>query len=390
MTDKRCAASSGRCRFPLDQSASLLALLLVLASLANCATVRAGIRIKDLAVVEGNRVNRIDGFGVVTGLNGTGGTTPQASQLLANYLDRMGHRLDPAERARLLRGARNNSIAAVHVTAELPVFQRPGTEVDVKVAAVDGAKSLQGGELMPTDLYGVDGKIYARALGPISLGGGFSAGGDAASAQKNHTTVGIVPGGALVEECVHFRMADPTRFNLFLRKHDFSTASRVSQAINARIPGAARALDPATINVWIPNKFRFDPIHYISIIEEIDVIPDSAAAVVINERTGTIVFGHNVRISQVAVTHANLFIATNETPQVSQPLPFSDGETEVVPRTRLDVAEENRPVQLVADTVTIRDLVDALNALGANARDLIPILQQIKAAGGLHAQLIFK
>lgn len=350
----------------------------------------AGVRIKDIADVEGRRANIIEGFGLVSGLDGTGGRTPETAKFLGNYLDRMGNRLDPAARERLERGRANGSVAAVHVSAKLPVFSRPGMTLDVSVAAIDGTSSLQGGKLMTTDLSGPDQKIYARASGWVTLGGGFSASGTAATAQKNHTTAGLVVDGAIIEDYVRFKKADPTNFDLYLRNQDFGTAARVAHAINAKVPGAAVALDPVTINVRVPKQFRYDPIPFISMIEEITVIPDHVAAVVVNERTGTIVIGHNVRISQVAVAHANLFIATNETPVVSQPAPFSRGETEVVPRTQLDVAEEASPVQVLEETVTIRDLVDGLNALGASTRDLMSILTLLKRNGALHAELIFK
>jgi len=356
-----------------------------IAMLAICVNAFGQVRIKDIAKVEGDRVNVIHGVGLVVGLNGTGGRSPATREFLANYLARMGNRLDPASRLQLQRGG---SVSAVHVEARLPVFTPAGNYVDVTVAAIDGAKSLQGGMLISTNLQGPDGKIYGLASGPVSLGGGFAAGGNAATAQKNHTTSGTVEGGALIEDSVRFRKADPTKFDIYLRRRDFSTAARVAKAINVKFPHAAVAVDPATINVLVPKQYQHNPIPYISMIEEITVIPDSGASVVINERTGTIVIGRNVRISPVAITHANLFIATNETPIVSQPAPFSRGETEVIPRTRLDVAEESRPIRVLPETVTIGDLADALNALGANSRDLIPILQQIKRSGALHAELI--
>jgi flagellar P-ring protein precursor FlgI len=354
--------------------------------LAICPTTSGGVRIKDIATVEGDRVNVIQGIGLVVGLNGSGGKSPATREFLANYLARMGNRMDAISRLQLQRGG---SVSAVQVSARLPVFSRPGTTVDVDVSALDGAKSLQGGRLIATDMLGPDGKIYARASGWVSLGGGFSASGNAATATKNHTTAGKIENGAIIEDSVHFRKLDPTRFDLYLRRRDFSTAARVAKAINDQVPRTAIAIDPATITVLIPKEYQYNPIPYISLIEEITVIPDSVASVVINERTGTIVIGRGVQISQVAVTHANLFITTNEAPVVSQPAPFSRGETEVVPRTTLDVAEETSPVRVLTQTVTIGDLADALNALGANARDLIPILQQIKRSGGLHAELIF-
>lgn len=345
----------------------------------------AQVRIKDIATIEGDRVNVIQGLGLVVGLNRTGGRSPATRELLANYLARMGNRLDAASRLQLRQGG---SVSAVHVEARLPVFTRPGETVDVAVSALDGAKSLQGGWLISTDLCGPDKKVYGLASGRVSLGGGYSASGGAATAQKNVTTSGTIEGGALIEANVPFRKADPSHFDIYLRQRDFTTAARVARAINERFPQAAVAIDPTTISVSVPRKYQHDPIPFIGMIEEIAVIPDTGASVVINERTGTIVIGHNVRISPVAVTHANLFIATNETPVVSQPAPFSQGDTKVVPRTTLDVAEENRPIRVLPETVTIGDLADALNALGANARDLIPILQQIKRSGALHAELI--
>jgi flagellar P-ring protein precursor FlgI len=225
--------------------------------------------------------------------------------------------------------------------------------------------------------------------GPVSIGG-FSFSGDAASVQKNHPTTGRIPNGGVVEECVPTDFGRRDTIRLLLGSADFETASRVREAINQAIPSSAHAQDAGTVEIRVPNEFRDDLPGFIGMLGNLRINPDVNARVVINERTGTIVVGEYVRLSRVAITHANLSVITGETPEVSQPLPFSRGRTEVVPRTQLDVVEESKPVHVVDEPVTVGDLAQALNALGVTPRDLSAIFQQLKSSGALHAELIFE
>ena len=354
-------------------------------------SVWATVRIKDITVVEGVRHNQLTGFGLVTGLNGTGGTSPVTRQFAANVSQRFGLRLGPAERLGLNGDTRlrTDNISVVSVTADMPVFARPGSQIDVIVSTYDDAESLKGGTLLMTPLIGVDGQVYAAAAGPVSVGG-FSFGGDAATVQKNHPTTGRVPGGAIIEKSVPFQLAQCGQFRLQLRQEDFANATRIAQVINFHYPGTATAEDPQTIRVLLPPEYRSDPVAYIGAVRSLTVTPDLVAKIVINERTGTVVVGEHVRIAPVAITHANLAVITGESPEVSQPAPFSEGVTAVVPRTQLDVVEERRPVHVIPGTTTVGDLAAALNVLGVTPRDLSAIFQQLRSAGALHAELEFQ
>lgn len=347
------------------------------------------VRIKDIADVEGVRINQLTGMGLVTGLNGTGGQTPITREFSADLLQNFGIRLDPTTRLLLRDDTRlkTKNVSVVTVTAELPPFARNGARIDVWVSAFDDAKSLQGGSLIMTPLYGADGAVHAVAAGPISVGG-FTFSGDAASVQQNHPTTGKVANGATVECEVPFRLGTSGTTKFLLRQSDFMTSQRIADQINAKYPGTAVSLDSGTVEVLIPEQERYDVVRFLSQIGNLPVEPDMRARVVINERTGTVVVGGAVRISRVALTHANLSIVTAEAPVVSQPAPFSDGETVVVPRTRLDVFDGKRPMQVFEDTVTVGDLAAALNALGVTPRDLSSIFQQLHAAGALHAELV--
>ena len=376
----------------MDQRLTLITLMLLSIHAptlcAQAVKAKIGVPIQDLTSIEGFRVNRISGLGLVVGLNNTGGKSPLTGEFLANYLDRVGNRIDPVLRAQLQRGRSfpTGNLSVVYVTARLPVFTGPGEEIDVLVSAFDDAKSLQGGTLIETDLLGIDNKIYARAGGPLSVGG-FSFGGDAASVQKNHPTTARIVKGAMVEEALRFRLPDPTSFHLYLNHDNYQTAARIASAINSEFPTAAFPVDAGKVRISIPQPFRKEPVPFIAWIQSLPVEPDIPAKVVINERTGTVVIGSNVRISSVAITHANLAVITTETPEVSQPAPFSEGETTVVPRTGVDVVEETKPVQVFGETVTVGDLAQALNALGVTPRDLSAIFQQLKAVQALHADL---
>lgn len=351
---------------------------------------RAEVRVKDITTVAGVRSNQLVGMGLVTGLNGTGGKNPETRQFAVNMLQRFGLRADPTLRAQLRNDSKlkTGSLSVVVVTADLPAFAKKGSKLDVTVSTFDDASSLQGGQLIMTPLVGVDDNVYAVASGPVTIGG-FSFEGDAGSVQKNHPTTGRLVGGATVEKETCSPIGEDGIVRLLLQESDYETASRVGQAINIVYPESARVADAGTIEIMVPMRHQFDVPGFLSLIGQLPVRPDVKARVVINERTGTVVIGAKVKLSPVLITHANLAVITSETPVVSQPAPFSEGETVIVPRTDLQVIEEKNPVSLIDETATVGDLARALNALGVTPRDLSSIFQQLKAAGALHADLEF-
>jgi flagellar P-ring protein precursor FlgI len=344
-------------------------------------------RIKDIADFEGVRQNMLIGYGLVIGLNGTGDTinnSPFTQQSLIGMLERLG--VNTRDIASTLR---TRNVAAVMVTATLPGFSRPGTRIDVTVGALGDATSLLGGTLLVTPMLGADGEVYAVSQGPIAVSG-FSAGGAAASVTKGTPTAGRIANGAIVERELGFRLAAMKSINISLRNPDLTTARRIAQAINT-FAGApiARPLDPGTVALTVPPARENDLIGLLTDVEQLLVEPDQLAKVVIDERSGTIVMGENVRISTVAIAQGNLTIRVTETPQVSQPNPFSaTGQTTVVPRTEIEVEEnEQRRLAVLPASVTLQELVNGLNALGIGPRDMIAILQAIKAAGALQADI---
>lgn len=345
--------------------------------------------IKNITDVEGDRTSPLTGFGLVAGLNGTGGKTPLTREAAVNLMQRFGIRSDPILRmlTRTDTQLKTDNISAVLVTADLRTSDRPGRTLDVTVAALDDAASLQGGTLIMTPLYGADEEVYAVASGTVSIGG-FSFSGDAASVVKNHPTKGT--GQARVEKQIPYCVKDDARFRLMLRDADPTTATRIVDAINELAPYAARTLDAGTVEVHIPIKYQHDRQRFIGMTQLLPVSPSSRARVVINEATGTIIIGADVKLSRVALAHANLSIITGETPEVSQPAPLSDGETVVVPRTDLEVVEETNRLSVFEPNVTVGDLAQALNALGVSPRDLGSIFLQLRAQGALHAELIIK
>lgn len=339
-------------------------------------------RIKDIADFKGVRRNQLVGYGLVVGLNGTGdGKDAEFTlQSLASMLEKMGVTVQTDN-------IKVDNVAAVMVTAELAPFAKSGSHVDVLVSSIGDAENLQGGTLLFTPLKGADGRVYAVAQGPVSTGG-FSAGGDGGGVQKNFPTVGRIAGGAVIEREVKTNFAEKKSLTLLLHTPDFTTASRISEAINRLgYDQMAQTEDASTINIDIPDSFVGNIIKLITMIEVLKIIPDAVAKVIINERTGTVVMGSNVRISTVAVAHGNLSIEIKEFPQVSQPLPFSQGETVVTPDTEVLVKEGNNRLMLMETGVSIGEVVRALNALGASPRDLIAIFQAMKAAGALQAEL---
>jgi flagellar P-ring protein precursor FlgI len=366
------------------RSAILAAILIA------CVPVGAGAtsRVKDLASVEGVRQNQLIGYGLVVGLNGTGDTLnniPFTKQSLTAMLERLGVNVRGAAQQQTLR---TGNVAAVMVTANLPPFGTQGTRVDITVSALGDSKSLQGGTLLVTPLLGADGNVYAVGQGSVAVGG-FSAEGDAAKVVRGVPTVGRISNGALIEREIDFALNRLSQLRMALRNPDFTTAKRIAMAINDFIGApTAEPLDPATVELTVPQQFRGNVVALLTEIEQLQVEPDMPAKIVIDERSGVIVMGRDVRVSMVAVAQGNLTVAITESPQVSQPLPFSrGGQTTVVPRTRVGVQEDGKKLATIKDGVSLQNVVDGLNALGIGPRDMISILQAIKAAGAIQADI---
>ena len=344
----------------------------------------ASARIKDVVDVEGVRDNMLIGYGLVVGLNGTGDSlnnSPFTEQSLVGMLERMGVNT---------RGTnlRTKNVAAVMVTATLPPYSAQGTRIDVTVSAMGDSKSLLGGTLLVTPLLGADGEVYAVAQGPIAVSG-FSAQGQGASVTRGVPTSGRIASGAIVEREIQFSLAELPVLRLSLRNPDFTTAQRVATAINMQLRGnRAQATDPSSVLLTVPEARRGDIVGLITEIEQLRITPDQVARVVVDEKSGVIVMGENVRIATVAIAQGNLTIRVTETPQVSQPGPFSQGQTAVVPRTDIQVDDQsNNRLAVMNAGVTLQELVQSLNALGVGPRDMISILQSIKAAGALQAEI---
>jgi flagellar P-ring protein precursor FlgI len=359
-----------------------LAALLGLALLGVPTTVGA-IRVKDIATVKGARPNQLIGYGLVIGLNGSGDKkqTEFTVQSLASVLARMGIGVD----AKLIKV---KNVAAVMVTAALPAFARTGSRIDAAVSSLGDASSLEGGTLIMTPLFGADGNVYAIAQGPLSVGGFATGGGGGSSIQKNHPTVGRIPLGATVERELDFAIEERRHFDVSLREADFTTAQRTASAINRHFgTPLASATDPGTVRLEVPELFTKDVVGFLAAVESVEVEPDRIARVVLNERTGTVVMGQAVAISTVAVSHGSLSITIRAFNDVSQPLPFSEGETTRIRNEELEAVEEDAQLAVVEGPVTIDELVRGLNAIGVTPRDLISVLQAIKAAGALSAEL---
>jgi len=349
--------------------------------LALAAPAQAGARIKDITDLEGARNNQLYGFGLVVGLNGTGGRSRFTQQVAVDMMKRL------CVVSKIAFQQLTDNTSAVMVTAEIGPFARIGSRLDVTVSVLDDATSLQGGTLLFTPLHGADGVVYAIAQGPLSVGG-FVFGGAAASAQKNYVSVARIPGGALVEHEARGEVLCKGRVHLLLKNADYATARSVAAVINQWMPGHALPLDAGTIEVVVPPEARSHAVSFLSDLGNLEVLTDAPARVVINERTGTVVAGENVKIATVAIAHGNLAIVTREAPQVSQPNGFSQGRTVVVPRTQIGVTEQPAQLYIAPQTVTVADLARALNALGVSPRDLISIFQAIKQAGALQAELV--
>lgn len=341
-------------------------------------------RVKDLVDVDGIRDNMLVGYGLVVGLNGSGDSLQNApfTQLsIQVMLERLGVNT---------RGAtmQTKDAAAVMVTANLPAFAAQGSRIDVSVSALGDAKSLQGGTLLVTPMFGADGSIYALAQGPVSIGG-FVAQGQAASVTRGVPTAGRIANGAIVEKEIGFSLAAQKTLKLSLHNPDLTTAQRIADAVNAFLGQAVATVDdPSTLRLAVPGGYKNGVVGMLSDIEQIKVDPDQPAKVIVDEQSGVIVMGSDVRISTVAIAEGNLTIKVTESPQVSQPNPLSNGQTTVVPRSQIQVDNSHgNKMAIVSQGVSLQKLVDGLNALGVGPRDIISILQAIKAAGALQADI---
>lgn len=339
------------------------------------------VRIKDIATFSGVRDNQLVGYGLVVGLNGTGDKKDSTFTMrsMVNMLENMGVSVNQ-------KSLKPKNVASVMVTVKMPVSAKPGAKLDVTVSSLGDATSLLGGVLLQTPLKGIDGKVYALAQGALAIGG-FSVGGTAATAQKNVTTAGLIPGGAVVERGVPFKFNSQDKLTLAMHGADFSTTNQVAERVNQALGGTfARAVDVSTVELQIPTDFQGNLVPLMASLENIEIMPDAAARVVVDERTGTVVLGRDVRISRVAVAHGNLSVVVAEGADVSQPNAFAGGQTVAVPRTDILTNEEQRNLNIV-EGATLQELVDGLNSLGATPRDLISILRALKSAGALHAAL---
>jgi flagellar P-ring protein precursor FlgI len=345
---------------------------------------RLTVRVKDVAEIEGVRGNQLIGYGLVIGLNRTGDRVQQnlyARQSLQNLLERMGM-------TTTVDTLKPENLATVIVTATLPPFARQGSKIDVTVSSLADARSLQGGTLILTPLKGIDGQVYAIAQGPMSIGG-ISAGDEGNSVAVNHPTVGRVPNGAMVERVVAASLAANGALTLVLRQEDFTTASRLGRAINQKFGAhTARAVDGRNVDVKIPADRLDDTVGFIAELETLRLETDTIAKIIINERTGTIIMGREVRISSVAISQGGLTVRIGTEYDVSQPSEYSDaGKTVVTPRTTVEVTERKPQSVVLADGATVEEVVRGLRSVGVSARDIISILQAIKSAGALSADL---
>ncbi|HEY1096489.1 MAG TPA: flagellar basal body P-ring protein FlgI [Alphaproteobacteria bacterium] len=342
-------------------------------------------RIKDIVAVEGVRDNLLVGYGLVVGLNGTGDSiknSPFTEQSLIGMLERLGVNVRDQQ-------FKTNNVAAVMVTATLKPFVTQGERIDISISALGDASDLKGGTLLVTPLLGADGEVYAVGQGPVATGA-IVAQGQAESVTQNVPTSGRISNGAIVEREIDFALNDLSKVRLSLRNPDFTTAKRIAETINrSKSNNMAVATDPSTVHLTLPSNYKGKMFDLITDIEQLQVSPDTVARIVVDEKSGVIVMGDNVRISEVAIAQGNLTIRITETPQVSQPQPFSTGgTTQVVPRSNITVDQNaDSKITVLPAGVTIQELVSSLNALGVGPRDIITILQSIKASGALQADI---
>jgi len=360
--------------------------MIIMAMIASVVVLMAQVvmaaRIKDLAAIKGIRTNQLVGYGLVVGLDGTGDKagTEFTIRSLVNMMEQMGVNVSPSQ-------VKVKNVAAVMVTAKMLPFSRIGNRIDVMLASVGDAKSLVGGTLLLTPLRGVDGSIYALAQGPISVGG-IGAGGAGGGVTKNHLLAARVSDGGSIERELPVVLDGKDSLTMTLFNPDFTTALRVSKAINDAMGEAvAKALDSGTVGLSIPEIQRSNVAGFLARLETLTVAPDIVAKIIVNEKTGTVVIGENVRVSTVAISHGSLSITVRESAEVSQPNAFGRGETVVTPKTETEIKEEASKLMVIESGSTIRELVRALNAIGVTPRDLISIFQSIKAAGALQAEL---
>jgi len=355
----------------------------VLAQLG-CASLRAS-RVKDLSLVEGGRDNQLVGYGLVVGLAGDGDSNATSTlRAVANILQRYGLTLNPTD-------IKTKNVAAVMLTADIGAFLKPGSKIDVNVASMGDAKTLQGGVLLQTPLLGADGRVYAVAQGPVAIGGflGGAGGAGGATVQKNHPTVGNISNGAIVEREIPATFVRDNTVRLLLHNPDFTSASRMADAINLQWPGSATPVDAATVSVALPPTYRGHDVTFLADLGQIESVPDTLARIVINERTGTIVATSTVRLSQVAIAHGSLTITVTNNQGVSQPNSFSSaGQTTTVQSTQTAVNEGKGGFTVLNEPPTIERLAAALNALGVSTRDMMAIFQTLKRSGALQADLV--
>ncbi|TQV71281.1 flagellar basal body P-ring protein FlgI [Denitrobaculum tricleocarpae] len=366
-------------------TAKRLVVSVLLLCIAGPAAAQMQHRIKDIADFEGIRENMLVGYGLVVGLNGTGddlGSAVFTRESLIGMLERLGVNARDA-------ALDTDNVAAVMITADLPPFSRQGTRLDVTVSAIGDSESLLGGTLLVTPLLAADGEVYAVAQGAVAIAG-FSAGGNAETITRGVPTVGRIANGAIIERELDFELSKLRSVKVALRNPDLTTARRIASTINTFLKApAARSLDPATVQVAVPDSYDGDAVAMLTDIEQLRVTTDQVARVLIDERSGVIVMGENVRISTVAIAQGNLTIRVTETPQVSQPNAFANtGDTEVVDRTTIEVDEDaDRRLAVLPSGISLQEMVNGLNALGVGPRDMITILQSIKAAGALQAEI---
>lgn len=360
-------------------------LVLCAAPFTGLATAVEAARVKDLAQVEGSRDNQLVGYGIVVGLAGDGDSNALTTlRSVGNILERNGLKIDPTQ-------IKAKNAAAVMITADIAAFLKPGSRIDVTVASMGDAKSLQGGVLLQTPLIGADGRVYAVAQGAIAMGGflGGAGGAGGATVQKNHPTVGIISNGAIVEREIQAQIVKAGRLALSLHNPDFTSAARMADAINTAYPlSDAVARDAATIDLNLPSDYTGREVSFLAALGTVVVSPDTLARIVINERTGTIVATAPVSLSNVAISHGSLTITIANTLSVSQPGPLSGGQTAIVPSTETNVSETKGSFTLISDVTSVERLASALNALGVTTREMMAIFQTLKRSGALQAELI--
>ena len=352
---------------------------------SSCVLLHAS-RVKDLTLIEGGRDNQLVGYGIVAGLAGDGDSNATSTlRSLANILQRYGLTLNPTD-------IKTKNVAAVMITADIGAFLKPGSKIDVNVASMGDAKSLQGGVLLQTPLLGADGRVYAVAQGPVAIGGflGGAGGPGGATVQKNHPTVGNISNGGIVERESPATFVRDNVVRLLLHNPDFTTASRMADAINLQWPAAATPVDAATVSVALPASYRGRDVMFLADLGQVESVPDTLARIVINERTGTIVATSSVRLSQVAIAHGSLTITVTNNQGVSQPNAFSNGgQTTPVQSTQTTVNEGGKGgFTILNEPPTIERLAAALNALGVSTRDMMAIFQSLKRSGALQAELV--